>query len=147
MDAQQERLEVEAVRPRDDDLPVDDAAVREVCLEGGRELREVAVERLQVAALDERLIAVAEDDRTETVPLGLEEPAIALGERGGWLRQHRLDRRLEGQVQGHLATIRAEQAWRPRGSESFDDLPATGDRGAAKDRVGSDRDRTGRETQ
>src|SRR3990172_439996 len=100
MDAQQERLEVEAVRPRDDDLPVDDAAVREVCLEGGRELREVAVERLQVAALDERLIAVAEDDRTETVPLGLEEPAIALGERGG-----------------------------------------------GKDGVGSDRDRTGRETQ
>src|SRR3990172_297225 len=101
MDAQQERLEVEAVRTRDDDLPVDDAALREVCLQGGRELREVAVERLQVAALDERLIAVAEDDRTETVPLGLEEPAVALGERGGWLGQHRLDGRLEGEAEGH----------------------------------------------
>ena len=46
------------------------------------ELREVAVERLQVAGLDVELVAVAEDDGAEPVPLRLVDPARAVGEAG-----------------------------------------------------------------
>ena len=44
---------------------------------GVGELREVAIERLEVAGLDVDLVAVAEDDRPEAVPLRLEQPAVA----------------------------------------------------------------------
>ena len=92
--AQQQRLELESVRPRNHDLTVDDATFRQVRPERGRQLGKVSIERLEVATLDEDRVAIAEDDRPEAVPLGLEEPAFALGSpvatlasmgsRGGW---------------------------------------------------------------
>ncbi len=75
--------------PRDDDLAVHDAALREVGLGGGDDLREVAGHRLLVAAADLHLVAVAKDDRPKAVPLGLvmgvgRDPLHRLG-------QHRRD--------------------------------------------------------
>src|SRR4051812_30272784 len=100
MDAQQERLEVEAVRSGNDDLTIDDAALGQVRLERRWQLGEVAVERLQVSALDEHLIAVAEDDRAKAVPFRLEQPAVGLRNVLGELGQHWFERRLERQVHG-----------------------------------------------
>ena len=97
MDAQQERLEVERPVARDDHLAVEDAAVGQGGPERVGQLREVAVERLQVARLRVDLVAVAEHERPEAVPFGLEQPAVVTGDRVGGLGQHRLDRRLEGQ--------------------------------------------------
>ena len=50
VDPEQQRLELELAVARDDDLAVEDAALRQRGLERLRELREVAVERLEVAA-------------------------------------------------------------------------------------------------
>ena len=80
MDAQQQRLEVQAIGSRDDDLAVKDAALRQPLPQWRGELREVPIERLEVAALEQDLVAVAEADRPEAVPLGLEQPAIARGQ-------------------------------------------------------------------
>ena len=66
--------------PDDDDLAVDDAALGQRGGERGDELGEVAVHRLLVAALQQDLVAVAEDQRAEAVPLGLELPALAVGQ-------------------------------------------------------------------
>src|SRR6185436_3692443 len=71
----------------------DDAALRQARAEVLVQLREVAVERAQVAALDVDVVAVAEHDRAEAVPLRLEEPAVPRGQLGRELREHRLDRR------------------------------------------------------
>src|SRR5919109_1288503 len=70
-------------------------------------IREVAVHRTTVAALEVYLRAVAKDDRAEAVPLRLEAPAVAGGQllrRAGELR---LDGRRErkGHVRGTLALI------------------------------------------
>src|ERR671925_398545 len=70
-------------------------------------IREVAVHRTAVAALEVYLRAVAKDDRAEAVPLRLEAPAVAGGQllrRAGELR---LDGRRErkGHVGGTLALI------------------------------------------
>ena len=65
----------------DHHLAVEHAALRELGAERVAELGEVAVQRLQVAALREHLVAVAEDEGPEAVPLGLEQPAVALGQR------------------------------------------------------------------
>ena len=55
---------------------------------------EVAIERPRVAALDVDLAgAAAKDDGAKPVPLGLVEPALALGKLVGELREHGLDRR------------------------------------------------------
>ncbi len=45
------------------------------------QLREIAVERLQVAGLDQDLVAVAEDERPKAVPFRLEQPAVVGRER------------------------------------------------------------------
>src|SRR5687768_9521598 len=112
MDPQEEGLELESIRPGDDDLPVEHAALRDVRAQRRRELREVAVEWLEVPTLDEQLIAVAEDDGAETVPFRLEQPAVALGERRDGLREHRLERGLDGKA--HAGTIQPLR--RPGGS-------------------------------
>ena len=62
------------------------------------ELREVAVERLLVAALDEQLVAVAENERAEAVPFWLEDPGIAFGEGGEAFGEHRQDGRVDGEL-------------------------------------------------
>ena len=104
VDPEQERVEVERpVGPRDHDLAVEDAAFGERRAERLTELGEVAVERLEVPRLGEHLVAVAEDDRPEAVPLRLVQPALAVGQRAGGLRQHRLERGRDREA--HPATI------------------------------------------
>src|ERR1035437_3461527 len=103
VDPEQQRVEVQAPWPGDDHLAVEDAAIGQRGPQRGRQLREVAVEGLEVAALDVRFVAVAEDEGPEAVPLWLVQPAVADGDLVGELGQHRLDRRLKRQVHG--ATI------------------------------------------
>src|SRR2546426_12398221 len=102
MDAEEQRLEVEPVGARDDDLAVEDAALRERGGERRDELREVSVHRLLVAALEQDVAAVAEDERAKPVPLRLEEPSLAVRQRVGGAGQHGLDRRIEGQTDGAI---------------------------------------------
>jgi len=61
VNAHLECLELEAVRSVDDDLAVEDASLGKLRFQGLDEFREVAVEWVFVAALDEELIAIAED--------------------------------------------------------------------------------------
>jgi hypothetical protein len=72
-------VEVEASPAHDHDLAVDHAARGQALAEGRFELREIAVQRLQVPALDVEAIAVAKHDGAEAVPLRLEQPALARG--------------------------------------------------------------------
>ena len=96
MNPQEQGLEVQPGRADDDDLAVQDAALRERGGERRDELGKVPVHRLLVATLEQELVPVAKDERAEPVPLRLEEPALAAGEvfRGG--REHRGERRREG---------------------------------------------------
>ena len=80
----------------DDDLAVEHAALGKRRLERGGELREVAIERLQVARLDVDLVAVAEDEGAEAVPLRFEQPAVVGWQVVGGLGEHRLEGRFEG---------------------------------------------------
>ena len=95
VDPLEERVEVEHDRragrgsPRDDDLAVDHASLRQAADERLGQLGEVAVERLQVPALDEGRGTVAEDDGAEPVPLGLVQPPGAVRDLAGRRREHR----------------------------------------------------------
>src|SRR6185437_7068692 len=103
MDAQQERLELQASVSGDDDLAVEDRALRQRRPDRRLELREVSVERLQIPGLDIRLIAVAEDDGPEAVTLRLEQPAVTLRQRVGRLGEHGFDGWLEREL--HALTV------------------------------------------
>ena len=96
VDAELECVEVEAAVGGDDDLTIEDAAWGELLKEDGLDVGEVAVERLGVAALDEDVAVVAEDEGAESVPLGLEEPLVALGKIGDALGEHWEDGRVDG---------------------------------------------------
>ena len=122
MQAHLQRVEVEPALAHDHDLAVHHAALGQARAEGGLELGEVAVERLQVAALDVEAVAVAEHDRAEAVPLRLEEPAVARGQLGRELGEHRLDRRLDREAR--RAGRPSARARAPRGDAPLGRRPA-----------------------
>ena len=79
MDALLQRVEVEAVRAGHHQLGVDDASLGQARLQRRDQLREVAGERAFVAAAQHDLVAVAEHDAAEAVPLRFVQPAVASG--------------------------------------------------------------------
>jgi hypothetical protein len=93
MDAEQERLEVEHALLRDHDLAVEHALLGQLLAQRRFELDEIAIERLELAALDVDRVSVLEHERAEAVPLGLVEPLRARRDVGRELGEHRLDRR------------------------------------------------------
>src|SRR5471032_191272 len=134
MDAQQERFEVETAGGGDDDLAVEYAAIGKSCGQRREELREVSVQRLLVAALQQDLVAVAEDERPKAVPLRLELPPLAIWQRGGRDGQHRSERVRERQAHGGILSDEdaSKQTCRqPRRGERF--KPRSSDRGSRDD--------------
>ena len=96
MEALLQGIEVEALATHDDDLAVDDRTGRQALEQGFSQLREVAVQGLEVPALDGDLAGLrTEDDGAKAVPLGLEEEVAHCGQRGDRLGEHGLDRRGE----------------------------------------------------
>src|SRR5712691_2982739 len=95
MQPQLERVEIEPVRRGDDDFSVDHAVPGQSLQQRVVQIREVAVEWAEVAALDEEVGGTAKDDGAESVPFRLEEEGPGGGQRLGQLGEHRLDRRSE----------------------------------------------------
>ena len=100
MQAEREEVEVECAVVGDDDLAVEDAALGELGAERVEEVGEVAIEWLGVAALEVDVVAVAEDESAEAVPLGLEAPVAGGGDGVDALGEHGEERRREGERHG-----------------------------------------------
>src|SRR5690606_33110277 len=81
-------------------------------------LRHVATQRLASAGLDLEVVAGAEHDRSEPVPLGLEGVTVTRRDRGGRLGQHRIQGRREGKV--HPQTVPPDAAAGPGVAWSVD---------------------------
>src|SRR5262245_20982047 len=109
MQPQLQRVEVEALRPDDHDLAVEDTAVRQALEQRLVELREVPIERPRVAALEVELArAAAKDERAETVPRRLVQPSLPLRQLVRELCQHGLDRRGDRGVGNDLPSLDCE---------------------------------------
>ena len=103
MDAVGEGIEVEATGAGDDDLTVEDTLIGELLQEGLAQFREVAVEGLALPALEEEVVAVAEDEGAKAVPLGLEDPGVGVrGDGVNALGEHGEDWGGEGRRHGGL---------------------------------------------
>jgi hypothetical protein len=96
MDALLKRVEVEATVGHEDDLPVDDAASRQVPSECLHQLGEVPGHRALVAAAEFDLVAVPEDDGAESVPFRLDMADV--GDLSNGLGEHRSDGRHHWEV-------------------------------------------------
>ena len=98
MEAKLQLVEVKAVVLDDDDFAVKDAARRQRGSQRVEQVREVAVEGLFVAALDEYVLVVAEDECAKSVPFGFEDPVASGGEFFHASGEHGKDRRIDGKV-------------------------------------------------
>ena len=87
MDTLLQRFEVQAVVSGDDNLAVNDAAFRELCLDRRDELGEVAGHRPLIATAQLDLISVAKAYGPESIPFGLIR--CARRDRPNRLGQHR----------------------------------------------------------
>ena len=90
-------IEIQAVSGGDHDLAVNDASVGQLRDQDLVQLGKVAIERLEVAALDEELGAVAKDNGAKAIPLGLEQEVAFAGNRICDLGEHRFDRWRDGE--------------------------------------------------
>ena len=93
MQTQLQRVEVETVGCGNHDFAVDHRASRQLLEQRLVHVGEIAVERLQVPALDEDVGAAPEHDGAKSVPLRLVEIVPVPGQDVGELREHGLDRR------------------------------------------------------
>src|SRR6478609_377498 len=100
MKAELEGLEIQCAVLRDDDLAVEHALLRQLRLHRLEQFRVIAGERFFVAALQKDVVAITEDQGTETVPLRLENPALTGRQRGDALGEHGQDGRVDGEVHG-----------------------------------------------
>src|SRR5216110_2959778 len=98
METKLQRLEVETTILRDHDFSVEHASRGKLPRKCFDELREIPVEGLLVAALNEQLVAVAEDERAEAIPFRLENPVVAGRQVADSIREHRQHGRVHGQV-------------------------------------------------
>src|SRR5262245_36350594 len=98
MNAELERLEVEPAILCDDELPVEHRTARQLRLERLEQLGKVAVQRFLITALDQDLLAIAEDQRAKSIPLRLEDPAFTGRQLANSLGEHRQDRRVYGKA-------------------------------------------------
>src|SRR5439155_7421072 len=62
------------------------------------QLGKIPVQRFLVAALEEDLVAVAENERPKSIPLRLEDPIFALRQLADPLGEHRQDRRIHRKI-------------------------------------------------
>ncbi len=109
VEAQLKRVERQHVADRDDQLTVEQEAIVLQRVEQFDDLGEIARQRLARLGGQRDLGAVAAREAAEAVPLGLELPAVAIGQFGGEQGFHR------GQLRrafGHSQTI-------PGRSQSF----------------------------
>src|SRR5688572_12979688 len=93
MNAQEHRLEVEAPIDRDHHLAIEHTAIGKMLAQRNFELRKVATQWLEVAALNVDVVARFEHERAKAVPLWFVQPLRAVGNVVRKLRQHRLDGR------------------------------------------------------
>ena len=98
MDAQKHGLEVETLRAGNHDLTVDDTSLWQRGRKRRDELRKVSVHRFLVPALQKDVVAVAKYERSESIPLRLEEPTFSRWQRSGGGGQHRRERWIEWQL-------------------------------------------------
>ena len=96
MQAHLESVEVQAVRRGDHDLAIQNRAVRQPGPKCVVQLRKIPIERLEIAALDEDLVAATKDNGAKAVPLGFEEKPVADRDLRGELGEHGLDWRRDG---------------------------------------------------
>src|SRR6185312_13825468 len=89
----------------DDDLPIDHAPFRQLLDDPGDQLGKVPRHRPLVAAADLHLVAVAEDDGPEPVPLRL-IAVLAVGYLLDRLGEHRRDRRADRKSHGAILPFR-----------------------------------------
>jgi hypothetical protein len=94
------RIEAEPGIGDHHDLPVHDASLRQRDAQQLHELREVARERPVVPRPELELVAVAEHDAPEPVPLGLVEETVGSRHRVHRPGEHGLHRRHDGELHG-----------------------------------------------
>src|ERR1700733_4798504 len=100
-------VEIQTIIPGDDDFAVERATSRQLRPQRLHQFRKVTVERLFIAALDLNLIPVAENQRTEPIPLRFEDPRFPGGQVVDSLSEHRQNRRIDGKVHASCYTAPA----------------------------------------
>src|SRR5215475_11845388 len=123
MNTQLESLEIESAIPGDYDFAVEDTVRWQLSLQGCQKFGEITVKRLLIAALNEDFIPVAKNNRSKSVPLRLEDPAISLRQITDSFGQHWEDRRIYGQMHNPCYIhARGIFAWTSTTAISWQDL-------------------------
>ena len=92
------QVEVKFVVIDDNNLSVEDAPRRQRRAQRIEQLREITLQRLLIATLNEDFIAVLEDEGTKSIPFRLENPASVRRQFIHALGEHWQNRRVNGKI-------------------------------------------------
>src|ERR1700738_4272359 len=105
MDAELQGVEVEAAVAGDDEFAIEDAMRGQLVAQRREDFRKVAIERFFLAALQQDLVAIAENEHAKAVPLGLEDPFTGGGNAVHALGEHGQDGGAYGEVHGQHSEV------------------------------------------
>src|SRR5579884_2406256 len=94
MKAQLQSIEIERPISCDYDLAIENTARRQLPAQRIEQLREIAVQRLLITALQQDFVAVAKDQRAKPVPLRFEDPRSPARQFIHSFGEHRQHRRI-----------------------------------------------------
>ena len=131
VNAKLKSVEIETALSHDNDLDIEDTPRRQRDSKGLQQFREVAVERLAIAALNDDVIVVAKDQCPEAVPFRFKYPVLSLRKLRYSFGEHRQYRR--GYGKSHASILRCRNSiWFKQdvGGEVREDLWRAGSRPA-----------------
>ena len=95
METKLERVKIECAISRNDNLAVEHAASRQLGQQRSHQLREIAIQRFFVAALNQDVVAVTKNQGAKPIPFRLKNPLPGRGQRIHPLCEHRQQWRLD----------------------------------------------------
>ena len=98
MNAKLKRIEIQSAVSCDDDLTVENTLVRKLLPQGIDQFRKISIQRLLIAALNEKFVFVPENQRPKPIPLWLINPFRPGGQLIDPLGQHGTDGRVDGKL-------------------------------------------------
>jgi hypothetical protein len=111
---QLQRIEVQPFFDHNHEFPIEHTAVRQLLFQWLDHLREIAIQRFLIPALNQHFVTVAKNQNSKPIPLRLKNPVAGHGYFIHALGEHGQNRRIDGKFHACPFFLMAGRTGNPR---------------------------------